>query len=118
MQSRKLLSKWESQSASAAFGCKQGAWKALTMMFLDVDAIGADLRHRATSDVSDRQRANVKLFKADGTELDLDGKVPLDAGRSSKCPVRVEGAPSSEFQAGGLLRFAFRAVRRFCFLES
>ena len=87
-------------------------------VFLDADAIGADLRHLATPDVSDRQRAKVKLFKSDGTELDLDGKVPLDAGRSSKSPVRVEGAPSSEFQAGGLLRFAFRAVRRFCFLGS
>ena len=86
-------------------------------VFLAADAIGADLRRRATPDVSDRQRANVKLFKADGTELDLDGKVPLDAGSSSKSPVRVEGAPS-KFQAGGLLCFAVRAVHRFCFLGS
>ena len=87
-------------------------------VFLDMDAIVDDLRHLATPDVSDRQRANVKLLKSDGTELDLDGKVPLDAGSSSKSPVRVEGAPSSEFQAGGLLRFAIRAVHRFCFLGS
>ena len=98
MQSRKLPSKRESQSANAAFGCLQGA-EGTYDVFLDVYAIGADLRRRATSDVSDRQRANVKLFKADGTELDLDGKLPLDAGSSSKSPVRVEGAPSSEFQA-------------------
>ena len=87
-------------------------------VFLGVDAIVDDLRHLATPDVSDRQRANVKLLKSDGTELDLDGKVPLDAGSSSKSPVRIEGAPSSEFQAGGLLRFAFRAVHCFCFLGS
>ncbi|CAE7560237.1 unnamed protein product, partial [Symbiodinium microadriaticum] len=72
-------------------------------VFLDMDAIVDDLRHLATPDVSDRQRANVKLLKSDGTELDLDGKVPLDAGSSSKSPVRVEGAPSSEFQAGSTL---------------
>ena len=87
-------------------------------VFLGVDAIVDDLRHLATPDVSNRQRANVKLLKSDGTELDLDGKVPLDAGSSSKSPVRIEGAPSSEFQAGGLLRFAFRAVHCFCFLGS
>ena len=68
-------------------------------VFLDADATGADLRRRATPNVSDRQRANVKLFKTDGTELDLDGKVPLDAGSSSKSPVRVEGVPS-KLQAG------------------
>ena len=86
-------------------------------MFLGVDAIVDDLRHLATPDVSDRQRANVKLFKSDGTELDLDGKVPLDAGSSSKSPVRVEGVPS-KLQAGELLCFAFRAVHHFCFVGS
>ena len=86
-------------------------------VLLDAGATGADLRRRATPDVSDRQRANVKLVKADGTELDLDDKVPLDAGSSSKSPVRVEGAPSSEFQAGGLLRFAFRAGPPFLLLR-
>ncbi|CAE7241416.1 unnamed protein product [Symbiodinium sp. CCMP2592] len=94
MQSRKLLSKRESQAANAAFGCMIGAEGSYDV-FLDADAIGADLRRQATPDMRDRHRANVKLFKADGTELDLDGKVPLDAGSSSKSPVRIEGASST-----------------------
>ena len=68
---------------------------------LPSNGIKAELKAALAKDDEERgrQRANVKLFKADGTELDLDGKLPLDAGSSSKSPVRVEGAPSSEFQA-------------------
>ena len=41
--------------------------------------------------MSDRQRANIKLFEADGTELRLDGEVPLDAGSLSTSAIRVQG---------------------------
>ena len=41
-----------------------------------MNAIGDDLR-LATSKLDDEDRAGVKLFKTDGTELDLDGEVPL-----------------------------------------
>eukprot|EP00439_Symbiodinium_sp_Y106_P011367 s9025_g1.t1 len=60
-------------------------------VFLDADAIGDDLRRLAAPDMSDRQRANIKLFEADGTELRLDGEVPLDAGSLSTSAIRVQG---------------------------
>eukprot|EP00439_Symbiodinium_sp_Y106_P076200 s3031_g15.t1 len=63
------------------------------------DAIGADLRRLATPDLNDPQRANIKLFKADGTELDLDGEVPLDAGSLSTSAIRVQGVgPAAQAQ--------------------
>ena len=68
-------------------------------VFLDANAIGDDLRRLATPDMSDRQRANIKLFKADGTELDLDGEVPLDAGSLSTSAIRVQGVgPAAQAQ--------------------
>ena len=60
-------------------------------MFLDADAIVDDLRRLATPKLDDEERASVKLFKADGTELDLDGEVPLDAGSLSTSAIRVQG---------------------------
>ena len=59
-------------------------------VFLDADAIGDDLRRLAAPDMSDRQRANIKLFEADGTELRLDGEVPLDAGSLSTSAIRLD----------------------------
>lgn len=56
-----------------------------------MNAIGDDLRRLATPDQSDPQRANIKLFKADGTQLHLDREVPLDAGSLSTSPIRVQG---------------------------
>ena len=68
-------------------------------VFLASDAIGADLRRLATPDLNDPQRANIKLFKADGTELDLDGEVPLDAGSLSTSAIRVQGVgPAAQAQ--------------------
>eukprot|EP00439_Symbiodinium_sp_Y106_P079047 s1182_g17.t2 len=60
-------------------------------VFLDADAIVDDLRRLATPKLDDEERASVKLFKADGTELDLDGEVPLDAGSLSRSAIRVQG---------------------------
>ena len=60
-------------------------------VFLDADAIVDDLRRLATPKLDDEERASVKLFKADGTELDLDGEVPLDAGSLSTSAIRVQG---------------------------
>ena len=85
---------------------KKGTQSAPYSVLLDMDTIGDDLRRKATPKLDDEDRANVKLFKADGTELGLDGKVPLDAGSSSKSPVRIEGASStsSRVQARRALR--------------
>ena len=64
-------------------------------IFLDMNAIGDDLRRLATPDLSDPQRADIKLFKADGTALDLEGNVPLDAGSCVKSAIRVQGVQAS-----------------------
>ncbi|CAE7407179.1 unnamed protein product, partial [Symbiodinium sp. CCMP2456] len=49
-------------------------------------ALAKDDEERRPVEAKAASRANVKLLKSDGTELDLDGKMPLDAGSSSKNP--------------------------------
>ena len=81
-------------------------------VFLDADAIG--LRRLATPKLDDEERASVKLFKADGTELDLDGEVPLGAGSLSTSAIRVQGVgPAAQAQLG-LVCASLAACPRSC----